>query len=47
MSHTLNPNLLIRVMLYFGDKSFFLTEKLEVGNENQMELNIDGQSVNF
>ena len=47
MSLSLNPSLLIRAMLYFGDKSCFLTEKLEVGNENQMELNIDGQSVNF
>ena len=47
MSHSLNPSLLIRVMLYFGDKSCFITEKSAVGNEDQTELNTGGQSVNF
>ena len=46
MSHSLNPSLLIRIMLYFGDKSF-LTEKSEVGNGDQTELNTGGQRVNF
>ena len=47
MSHSLNPSLLIRVLLYFGDKSCFLTEKSEMGNGDQTELNTGGQSVNF
>ena len=42
-----NPNFLICVMLCFGGKSCFLTEKPKVGNRDQIELNIGWQSVKF
>ena len=35
------------VMLCFGGKNCFLTEKPKVGNRDQMELNISEQSVIF
>ena len=42
-----NPNFMICVMLCFGGKSCFLTEKPKVGNSDQIELNTGWQSVKF
>ena len=38
---------MIRVILYFGDKSCFLTEKPKVGYKDQMELTKVGKVLTF
>ena len=45
LSKNSNPNFFIHVMLCFGGKSCFLTEKPKVGSKDQMELNTGVQGV--
>ena len=42
-----NLNLLIHVMLCFGGKRCFLTEKTKMGNRDQTELNQVGKVLSF